>query len=123
MTDKNIVASPYNNAQARYIGVSTLSGSFWYAEDSDSGKWKFQCMPDGNLRYEDALVNQYHINRRWHQAGDFLYIELNDLHCLLRGTITGDNIEYGLGQCIGGRRFRWTAMRCFSEPAWKPCSL
>jgi hypothetical protein len=97
-----------------------LVGSFWVAFDSDSGEWKFQFMPGGHLRYEDAAIDRYHTNGRWRQVGNVVYVELNDKYVQLRGTVEQGQITSGEGQSVTGRRFGWVARREWRQPTWKP---
>jgi hypothetical protein len=97
-----------------------IAGSYWLAHDSDAGDWKFQCIADGELRYEDAWIDHYHTNGRWRQAGNVIYIELNDKYVQLRGTIIEDQITGGEGQSVSGRHFTWSAKRASDTPTWSP---
>jgi hypothetical protein len=97
-----------------------LVWSYWVAFDSDAGKWKFQCLPDGHLRYEDAAIDRYLTNGRWRQVGNVMYIELNNNYVQLRGNVKQGQITGGEGQSVAGRRFGWVARRELRPPTWTP---
>lgn len=100
-----------------------LVGTCWQAIDTLSGSpygWKFQCMPDGELRYEDAAIDRYFTNARWRLAGQSeIYMELNGQYVQMRGVVT-DREMRGEGRTLEGKEFTWTAHMMDKEPDWLP---
>ena len=97
-----------------------VSGTFWLAHESDAGSYRFECMPDGELRYEDALVDHYYTDARWLQVGSVIFIEERDGRSQRRGILDGHLITDGEGFRGDGRLYTWTAQRQERPLTWSP---
>jgi hypothetical protein len=101
-------------------GAIDLAGTTWLALQAPGGQWRFECLPDGTLRYEDAMIGHYLENATWKQSGDAIYIQLNNSYVQLRGDLLNDRLAKGRGDSIGGWHFTWEARRLDAPHDWKP---
>ena len=100
--------------------ILDIAGTYWIASQSPGGDWKFQCLPGGKLRYEDAMIGHYRENARWRQSGNAIYLDLNNSYVQLHGELLSDRLAKGRGDSIGGWHFTWEALRTDTPHQWEP---
>lgn len=100
--------------------IIDLAGTHWVAFQTPGGEWRFECLPGGTLRYEDAMIGHYLENATWRQSGNAIYIQLNNSYVQLRGDLLSDRLAKGQGDSIAGWHFTWEALRMDTPHQWQP---
>ena len=90
--------------------IIDLAGTHWIAFQTPGGDWRFECLPGGTLRYEDAMIGHYLENAKWKQSGNAIYLELNNSYIQLHGDLLSDRLAKGQGNSIAGWHFTWEAL-------------